>query len=179
MCQILLEKTAKPNNIISILGNKTMQKLVSQLSVRLIFKQLKVITVESCTGGGIGKTLTEQAGSSQWFAGGLITYTNESKQRLAKVPIELIEQHGAVSIHVAEAMSIGVHEYFDNCVSVAVTGIAGPDGGSKEKPVGTVCIATCYKRKTNVKKFCFNGNRASVREQTIKQALTMILNAIK
>ncbi len=156
-----------------------MQKLVSQLSVRLIFKQLKVVTVESCTAGAIGKALTEQAGSSQWFAGGLITYTNESKHRLAKVPVELIEKHGAVSIQVAESMSYGVHDYFDNCVSVAVTGVAGPDGGSETKPVGTVCIATCYKNHTNVKKFSFDGNRTSVREQTIEQALKMILNTIK
>ena len=156
-----------------------MQKLVSQLSVRLIFKQLKVITVESCTAGGIGKALTEQAGSSQWFAGGLITYTNESKNRLAKVPVEMIDAHGAVSTQVAESMSLGVHEYFDNCISVAVTGIAGPDGGSDAKPVGTVCIATCYKNQTNVKKFEFEGNRGAVREQSIKQALLMLLNAIK
>ncbi|MCW9017265.1 MAG: CinA family protein, partial [Kangiellaceae bacterium] len=140
-----------------------MQKLVSQLSVRLIFKQIKVATVESCTGGWIGKTLTDQAGSSDWFAGGLITYTNESKTKLASVPEPLISQYGAVSPEVAEAMARGAEKYFDRCVTVAVTGVAGPGGGSEEKPVGTVCIATCLLGQTNAKQFHFNGDRESVR----------------
>ncbi|WP_444994005.1 CinA family protein [Aliikangiella sp. IMCC44359] len=156
-----------------------MQQLVSQLSVRLIFKQLKVVTVESCTGGWIGKALTDQAGSSQWFAGGLITYTNESKTRLADVPATMIEKYGAVSVQVAEAMALGAQQYFEQCVSVAVSGIAGPDGGSKEKPVGTVCIATCLAGKTHCKQYHFTGNREQVRQQTVTQALTMVMEIIE
>ena len=155
-----------------------MQKLVSQLSVRLIFRQLKIITVESCTGGGIGQVLTEQAGSSEWFAGGLITYTNDSKNLLAKVPKKLIKNFGAVSPQVAESMSEGVHHYFDHCISVAVTGVAGPGGGSAEKPVGTVCIATYLNNNSSVKKFLFKGNRNEIRNQTIEQALKMVLKAL-
>lgn len=156
-----------------------MHQLVSKLSVRLIFKQLKVVTIESCTGGGIGKVLTDQAGSSEWFAGGLITYTNESKTSLAKVPAELIERHGAVSLEVVEAMVKGANEYFDNTINVAVSGVAGPAGGSDEKPVGTVCIATLLKGKVRAKQYHFDGDRDAVRNQTIEQALNMLLYAIE
>ncbi|WP_196138049.1 CinA family protein [Aliikangiella sp. G2MR2-5] len=156
-----------------------MQKLVSQLSVRLLFKQLRVVTVESCTGGWIGKALTDQAGSSNWFAGGLITYSNESKTRLAGVPAELIDQHGAVSLEVVEAMARGAHQHFDKVITVAVSGIAGPDGGSREKPVGTVCIATCVNDKVIAKQYLFEGNRNQVREQTVEKALEMVLSAIE
>jgi nicotinamide-nucleotide amidase len=156
-----------------------MQKLVSQLSVRLIFKQLKVSTVESCTGGWIGKTLTDQAGSSQWFDGGLITYSNESKTQLAAVPASLIAKYGAVSLEVADAMARGAQLHFPGTISVAVTGVAGPDGGSAEKPVGTVCIATCCKGKVNARKFHFDGNRDTIRDATVRQALQMVLEAIE
>jgi nicotinamide-nucleotide amidase len=156
-----------------------MQQLVSKLSVRLIFKSLKVVTVESCTGGLIGQTLTEQAGSSSWFAGGLLTYTNQSKTRLAGVDPLLIDKYGAVSEQVAEAMAIGVHQYFDQCVSVSVSGIAGPSGGSKDKPVGTVCIATVLNNKSRVKRFHFSGDRQKIRHQATEQALIMLLDAIK
>ena len=156
-----------------------MKQLVSKLSVRLIFKQLKVSTVESCTGGWIGKALTDMAGSSDWFEGGLITYTNESKNRLAQVPVELIEKHGAVSLEVAEAMALGAQLHFEGTVSVAVSGVAGPGGGSEAKPVGTVCIATCLKGKTNARKFLFNGDRENIRRETVKLALEMVLDAVE
>jgi len=161
-----------------------MQKLVSQLSVRLIFKQLKVATVESCTGGWIGKALTDQAGSSQWYAGGLVTYSNQSKQRLVNVPADLLDKYGAVSSQVAEAMALGAQQYFDHCVSVAVTGIAGPDGGSSAKPVGTVFIATGMQRagaeqNTDVKQYHFKGDREAVRRQTVEQALLMLMETVE
>ncbi|TQV84408.1 CinA family protein [Aliikangiella coralliicola] len=155
-----------------------MQKLVSQLSVRLIFKQLKVATVESCTGGWIGKILTDQAGSSEWFAGGLITYTNESKSQLADVPTALLDKYGAVSVEVAEAMAAGAQKHFPDCVSVAVSGVAGPGGGSKDKPVGTVCIATSLNGVNNARRYQFDGDRNQVRRETVKQALQMVLDAL-
>ena len=155
-----------------------MQKLVSQLSVRLIFKQLKVSTVESCTGGWIGKALTDQAGSSQWFAGGLITYTNESKTHLVAVSPDTLAKYGAVSLEVADAMARGAQQHFPGTVSVAVTGVAGPDGGSAEKPVGTVCIATFCKGKVNARKYQFTGNRDNIREATVRQALQMVMETI-
>ena len=97
---------------------------------------------------------------------------------LADVPVDLIERYGAVSLEVADAMASGAQKHFPGCVTVAVTGIAGPSGGSEEKPVGTVCIATCLNGDVNAKKFHFDGNRNDVRTATVKQALEMVLNTI-
>ncbi|MGX5174064.1 CinA family protein [Aliikangiella sp. IMCC44653] len=155
------------------------QSLVSTLSVRLIFKQLKVVTVESCTGGWIGKALTDPPGSSDWFNGGFITYSNESKTQLVGVPTTLIQKYGAVSLEVAEAMAQGGLKNFSDSISVAVSGVAGPGGGSQEKPVGTVCICTSLKGKSNARRFLFSGDREAIRRQTVEQALTMLLDAIE
>lgn len=152
---------------------------MEQLSPVLISKQLKVVTVESCTAGWIGKALTDLAGSSQWFDGGLITYSNESKHHLVDVSYDLLETHGAVSLPVVKAMAQGAQKHFKGCISVAVSGVAGPDGGSKEKPVGTVCIATCLDNSVHIKQFRFKGNRDKVRQQTVEQALQMVLDVIK
>jgi len=156
-----------------------MQQILSELTSRLISHNTKVVTVESCTAGWIGKILTDQPGSSQWFAGGLITYTNESKSLLAKVPSILIEQHGAVSTAVAESMAIGANEYFDHTISVAVSGIAGPDGGTETKPVGTVCIATYYGQMVESKSYLFKGGRNEIRRQTAEHALKMLLSRLQ
>lgn len=156
-----------------------MQNIVIRLAKLLAARSARVVTVESCTGGWIGKTLTDLSGSSDWFAGGLITYTNQSKVRLAGVPARLIEQNGAVSIPVAEAMAAGGLDQFENCISVAVSGIAGPGGGSVEKPVGTVCIATCYENLINSRSFLFSGDREQVRLDTVKQALLMLIDTLE
>lgn len=157
-------------------------EIVAKLSTRLIFKQRQLVTVESCTGGWIGKAMTDMPGSSAWFAGGLILYSNHSKTRLVGVTDEQIKQYGAVSLQVAQQMAIGALEYFANAVSVAVTGIAGPEGGSAEKPVGTVCIATCMqaagKNLTNAKCYQFDGDRKQVREQSVEQALLMVMREL-
>lgn len=156
-----------------------MQNLIAKLAQKLIERKIKVATVESCTAGMIGQTLTEHAGSSAWFAGGLITYTNESKTRLAQVPAELIEKNGAVSKEVVESMSLGVFKYFEDCISVAVSGVAGPDGGSEDKPVGTVWIATRLGDQVVSQKYLFKGDRHRVREQTVKMGLIMMLNMLE
>lgn len=155
-----------------------MQKLVKKLSEQLQQAQSKVVTVESCTGGWIGKILTDQAGSSEWFSGGLITYSNESKIRLLNIPAALLEERGAVSTEVAAAMAMGVHQYFNHCISIAVSGIAGPGGGSNEKPVGTVCIATGFAKNVTTKRFLFEGDREQVRYETVRQAIIMALGAL-
>src|SRR5690606_4723346 len=100
-----------------------------------IAKKLTVATAESCTGGMIGERLTRTPGSSQYFLGGVVSYSNEAKSTFLGVPPELIQSHGAVSAPVAEAMASGAKERFGSDYAVSVTGIAGPDGGSKEKPV--------------------------------------------
>jgi len=153
-----------------------MNSQLSKLSVRLIFNNLKLFSVESCSGGWIGKAITDIEGSSSWYQGGLITYSNESKTKLANVSEQLIEKHGAVSIEVAEAMALGGHSYFPDGISVAVTGIAGPGGGTQEKPVGTVCIACQYKNTVKSRRFQFSGDRQQVRLQTVQQALDLVLS---
>lgn len=179
MTMILLDNHNKPNTNFYSSGTILMNNLVSQLSTRLIFNQLKIVTVESCTGGWIGKVLTDEAGSSQWFAGGLITYTNQSKSQLVDVDPQLINKYGAVSLQVADAMALGVLKYFADCISVAVTGIAGPGGGTENKPVGTVCIAVGLNGKSNAKKFHFDGDREAIRKATIQQALQLVLDTLE
>lgn len=149
--------------------------LILQLSDKLINNNLKLVTIESCTGGGIGKVITDHAGSSQWFEAGLITYSNQSKERLANVAKVTLKQFGAVSIEVAEAMAKGTTAYFPDRLSVSVTGIAGPDGGTTDKPVGTVCIACHYLAKVESRKFQFKGSREEIRNQSIVQSLKLCL----
>lgn len=152
-----------------------MNALVSKLSVRLLFKQVKLVTVESCTGGLIGKTLTDLSGSSDWYEGGFITYSNQSKTSLVNVAADVIDKFGAVSEEVAESMAKGALQHFPECVSVAVTGVAGPGGGSAEKPVGTVCIACQYKQESKIRKFAFKGSRDDIRNETVKEAIELVL----
>ena len=131
-----------------------------------------VVTAESCTGGGIMKTLTDIPGSSQWCEGGFITYTNRAKTRLLGVPHGLFVQVGAVSEEVVLAMATGALANSDGTLSVAVSGIAGPDGGTPEKPVGTVWIAWSKAgEKATAERFLFAGDRDAVRLQTIEAAL--------
>lgn len=153
-----------------------MSNKLSKLTVRLLFKGIKVITVESCTGGLISKTLTDLAGSSDWFEAGFITYSNQAKSSLVGVPSELIEKYGAVSEQVADAMARGALQKFPECISIAVTGVAGPGGGSETKPVGTVCIASAYQSNIKVRRFLFSGNRSEVRQQTVKEAIELMLS---
>jgi len=152
------------------------QQLFSRLSVKLIFKQTKLVTVESCTGGMIGKFATDLTGSSSWFEAGLITYSNQAKNKLASVPMSLIDKYGAVSLEVADAMVSGTLRQFPNCVAVAVTGIAGPSGGSRDKPVGTVCIATRFADQVKTRRFSFDGDRNKIRLQTVQESLNLLLS---
>ena len=148
----------------------------SKLSVRLLFKGIKLVTIESCTGGWIGKTVTDVSGSSGWYEGGFITYSNAAKVALVNVPQDTLDKYGAVSVEVADAMASGALQLFPECLTVSVTGIAGPDGGTESKPVGTVCIAAAYKTQVKVRKFLFEGNRDAVRKQTVGEAINLVLS---
>ena len=144
-------------------------------------QNLKLVTIESCTGGGIAHAITSIPGSSNWFDRGLVTYTNQSKQELADVPAELIECHGAVSREVAEAMAIGGVNNSHADIAASVTGVAGPEGGSREKPVGTVWFAWSRRSISGpeiIGSQCrwFEGDREHVRNQSIMHALTTILS---
>lgn len=134
--------------------------------------------VESCTGGWIAKCCTDRPGSSAWFEGGLVTYSNTSKVTLASVPAALIEQHGAVSEPVARAMALGGARALGAEVSVAVTGIAGPGGGSAEKPVGLVCFAWRLADRIISDTRRFDGDRNAIRHQSVIHALQGVVDQL-
>lgn len=146
------------------------EKLVELLKAR----GMTCATAESCTGGGIGSAITEVAGSSAVFAGGIISYSNEVKSSVLGVSEVDLRRVGAVSSEVAAQMADGARRLLKTDCAVAVTGIAGPDGGSVEKPVGLVWFGLATKDGVRTEKCLFRGDRARVREQTITHALGML-----
>ena len=138
-------------------------------------KQWMLATAESCTGGLIAAACTDLAGSSLWFERGFVSYSNAAKTELLAVPAELIAQHGAVSEPVARAMATGALAHSHAQVAVAVTGVAGPSGGSVDKPVGTVWFG--WATPSGLFSECqhFAGDRAAVRAATVQHALTRLL----
>jgi nicotinamide-nucleotide amidase len=141
-------------------------------------RRWKLAVAESCTGGLVGARLTDVAGSSTWFAGGVIAYDNESKRRDLGVDDALLERHGAVSEPVADAMADGVRARFATEAALSITGIAGPDGGTPEKPVGTVAIAIRAGDARHTRVFRFAGDRPMVRQQSAIAALEMLRQAL-
>ena len=138
----------------------------------LLDNDLKVATVESCTGGWIAQTITNISGSSAWFDRGFVTYSNEAKQELVGVNSDTLIAHGAVSRQVAMEMALGGVKHSQANIAVSVTGIAGPDGGTPEKPVGTVWIGWANQHKTSTAEhFQFKGDRYEVRLASVEQAL--------
>ncbi|WP_086479622.1 CinA family protein [Oceanospirillum sanctuarii] len=155
-------------------------KTISQLANQLTRRQVFMATSESCTGGGIAQALTAVAGSSAWFDAGFVTYSNQAKSRMLDVPAEVIAEHGAVSEAVVKAMVAGAVANSEASFAVAVSGVAGPGGGSPEKPVGTVWIAWGGLSESagddiQAECFLFEGDREAVREQTIDMALSRLL----
>ncbi|MDY6040712.1 MAG: CinA family protein [Candidatus Faecousia sp.] len=147
--------------------------LASDVIEALRGKQL--VTAESCTGGGIGATLTGVAGSSSVYKGGIISYTNWVKHHVLGVPQTLLDTVGAVSAPVAEAMAAGARRVLEADIAVSVTGLAGPGGDEFGNPVGTVFIGYCDDRITFSRHFRFTGSREEVRIQAISAALALIL----
>ncbi|MEO3690740.1 CinA family protein [Roseateles paludis] len=151
--------------------------LVTEIATLLRARGERLATAESCTGGLIAATCTDLAGSSDWFERGVVTYSNEAKTELLGVPKALIDDHGAVSAQVAEAMATGLLARVPSTVhwTVAVTGVAGPGGGSAEKPVGTVWLALAG-RSGVLRVWCerFDGDRRAVRVQTIESGLNAL-----
>ena len=144
---------------------------------RLLRKAGRTVTTgESCTGGLVAERLTRVPGSSAYFLGGVVSYTNELKTRLLGVPAEMIEAHGAVSEPVARAMATGVRSRYGADYGIAITGVAGPGGGSEEKPVGTVHLALAGPREEDVehRKVRFPGDRELIRQQTSQLALELL-----
>lgn len=142
-------------------------------------KRLKIVTAESCTGGMVAAVLTDIAGSSDVFERGFITYSNQSKTEILGVSPELIKKHGAVSQQVACAMALGALKVSSAQLAIAITGVAGPGGGTKKKPVGVVHIAVVLKGgEVFHKRNQFIGKRADIRKSSVKQALTMALELL-
>ena len=144
-------------------------KALSQDISELLLAKNHVLTLaESCTGGLISALITNTAGSSAWFDSGLVTYSNQAKQDLLQVKEATLTQYGAVSEQTAMEMAIGVLQQGRATISASVTGIAGPDGGTPEKPLGTVCFAWTGEDLPSISKtYLFEGNREQIREQSI------------
>ena len=156
--------------------DKEIRELAKLLGGMLKQKCMKMVTAESCTGGGIAQAVTEIPGSSAWFDRGFVTYSNEAKVQMLQVKQSTLDQCGAVSKEVAIEMAEGALTNSDAGLAVSVTGIAGPEGGTEKKPVGTVYIAWKIKGENAV---CvmqsFSGDRLHIREQTVKFALKTCL----
>ena len=149
------------------------------LSAKLIQHNLKLVTAESCTGGLIAKQCTDLSGSSAWFERGYVTYSNEAKIEMLGVKESEVKEYGAVSRSVAESMASGALSHSHGDISVSVTGIAGPSGGTKEKPVGTVWIAWAMKGKLHSECYLFEGNREQIRKQTASKAVDGLIEMLK
>ena len=156
-------------------------KKLSQKTVKLLTnKKLKVSFAESCTGGLLSSAITSISGSSKIFALGLITYSNQAKINTLKVPKKIIIKHGAVSYETCLYMVKNLHKITKTNISVSITGVAGPKGGSKQKPVGLVYIGIKKGNKTLVKKYLFkNKQRTSVQRATVNKALNLILTIVE
>jgi PncC family amidohydrolase len=139
---------------------------------------LTVATAESCTGGLIGHVLTEVSGSSTWYVGGAVVYSDELKHRLAGVPVALIASHGAVSDEVARSLATGSRERFGSDLGVAVTGIAGPTGGTPTKPVGLVYVAVADALGVAVGRHVWAGDRSANKRESAAAALRLLLERV-
>ena len=159
-------------------------KLEEKVVCKLLEKNLKITTAESCTGGLVAATIVNVSGASGCFNEGYITYANEAKVRVLGVSEESIRSYGVVSDVVVIEMAEGVLNKANADIAVAVSGIAGPLGGSPEKPVGTVYIGICLRNKTDKSltktsyEFHFEGDRSEIRNKTVEEALKIILSAI-
>jgi nicotinamide-nucleotide amidase len=156
-------------------------KKLSQKVVKLLSKKrLKISFAESCTGGLLSSSITSITGSSKVFTLGLVTYSNKSKVNILKVPKKIIMKHGAVSYETCLSMVKNLYKISRTNISISITGVAGPNGGTKQKPVGLVFIGVKKGNKTLVKKFLFkNRTRNSIQRSTVNKSLNLILSFAK
>lgn len=142
-------------------------------------KEMTIATAESCTGGLVADRLTNVPGSSSYFERGLVTYSSQAKTDLLGVGKKTIEEKGVVSKEVASQMAEGIRKKSNVDLGLATTGIMGPGGGTKEKPVGTVCLGLAHRDGTEIQTFHFSGNRLEVKEQTSERALQLVIDFLK
>jgi nicotinamide-nucleotide amidase len=155
-----------------------MESLAKELGQRLKAQGERLVTAESCTGGWVAQVVTSVAGSSDWFERGFVTYSNDAKQELLGVQASTLKKHGAVSEEAAREMAQGALERSKGTVALAVTGVAGPGGGSRDKPVGMVCFAWAYGKGLESETRRFSGDRERVRRQSVIHALEGVLKRI-
>lgn len=155
-----------------------MKTLSSEIGRQLAAKNKTLAIAESCTGGYISHLITSVAGSSAYYMGGIISYHNKIKKEELSVREKTLKKHGAVSAECAGEMALGIKKEFKTDFAIATTGIAGPTGAVKGKPVGTVYIAIANKKKLVVERFQFNGNRLQVIRQSASKALEMLLKVL-
>ena len=156
-------------------NSQTLTTITQQLGEMLCKKNAKLTTAESCTGGGISEAITAVSGSSQWFEFGFVTYSNGAKQKLLGVSKETLEEYGAVSEQIVKQMAQGAIQQSRADYAIAVSGIAGPEGGTEDKPVGTVWV--CWQTPTQswTQKLMLAGDRQAVRTAAIKKSLQQLL----
>lgn len=153
--------------------------LESQIARLLTARKKTLAVAESCSGGLLSHRLTNIPGSSAFFKGGVVAYHNEVKARLLKVPPSLIKKHGAVSEPVALTMASGARRVFKTTWGIAITGIAGPSGGSVQKPVGLTFIAIASKNKRLCRRCQFKGNRAAIKRQAAEGAMKLLIKLLQ
>lgn len=155
-----------------------MERMLEQLAAALLARKQTLATAESCTGGLVGAALTALPGSSAWYRGGVVAYANDLKIRLLGVPAETLAAHGAVSLETARAMAQGARAAAAADFAVSITGIAGPAGGTPEKPVGLVFVGVAAPHGTATFKHHFSGSRADIRQAATEAALRHLLEAV-
>ena len=141
-------------------------------------RDVMIATAESCTGGGVARAITAVPGSSNWFGYGFVSYANDAKQRMLNVSAQAIEQHGAVSETVVIQMATGALACSGADYAIAISGIAGPNGGNEDKPVGTVWFAWAGPQGVSAQKHLLSGDRHAVREQAVEISLKQLLHHI-
>jgi len=156
-----------------------MHALTEQLVQILHNKKITITTAESCTGGLLASLITEISGASTVFHSGVITYSNQAKQDLLNVPPETLETHGAVSPQTATAMAKGVLKNTSANIAISITGIAGPTGGTDEKPVGTVHIGIATKKGADSVHYEFTGSRTEIRNQSCESAIKQTIKTLE
>jgi nicotinamide-nucleotide amidase len=162
------------------MANDILYKLAARLGKVMKARKLMLVTAESCTGGGLGEAVTRVPGSSDWYERGFITYTYISKREMLGVKRKTLDKFGAVSEQTAREMAAGALKNSHAQVAVAVSGTAGPSGGTPDKPVGTVCLAWCLKNGAMVSEtHRFNGNRQTIRRKAVMRALQGVLEMLE
>lgn len=153
--------------------------VLHRIATLLLEKKATLSVAESCTGGLVSHLLTNVPGSSDWYVGGVISYSNELKQGLLGVKVETLAEVGAVSAPVAKQMAVGARQAFDTTYAVSITGIAGPGGGTRAKPVGLTYIAVASPDKLVARRFAWHGTREANKQSSAETALTMLLEALE